>query len=214
MASGGGETSAGGSSLIVEFERSYADILSSMTVENDSITEKSGESMKPELEAKLHRFTDLARQLETSFLQKSFLLYSQKPELHLKDDSNELKLEIARKDELIRKHNERLSGWKTMLQEVQQQHKTAVGPPESSPAAANTPASSTTSGPSSPMTGPRGANLNVRPGVPGSRMGGMPGPGNPGGFRMHGPPVQSGAGPLAYLEKTTTSIGGGSGGGR
>jgi hypothetical protein len=40
------------------------------------------------------RFTDLARQLETFFLQKRFLLYAHKPELILKEDSVELRAEL------------------------------------------------------------------------------------------------------------------------
>ena len=45
---------------------------------------------------------DIARQLETFFLQKRFLIYNHKPEMILKEDTGELKAELVRKDELIR----------------------------------------------------------------------------------------------------------------
>ena len=190
-------TDSGNNSLIVEFERSYADTLSTLTHE-DGVNDRSGEGLTTELEAKVQRFTDLARQMETFFLQKQFLLYSQKPELHLKDDSNELKVEIARKEELLQKHNQRLGVCLKMLQEVQQQHKAAVTPSSGPGSGSTTPA-----GPSSPMPRSGTKGLPQPPGL-GPRMGG---PGTT-GTRMVSP--QGGGGHLAYLEKTTTSIGAGS----
>ena len=161
--------------------------------QEDSQFEKSPETVKAELETKITKFTDLARQMETFFLQKQFLLYAHKPELHLKDESTELKQEITRKDELIKKHNERLAHWLKMLQELQQQQRSAVGPtvalatPSPSTASAGVPIS--TSSKVGGSSFPQGSTPNVR--VPGS----------PGG--------QGPAGPLQFLEKTTTSIGSG-----
>ena len=51
--------------------------------------------------------------------------------------------EIQRKDELIRKHNERLSQWLKMLQDLQQQQRSTVGP--NAPMAASPSSSSTSS---------------------------------------------------------------------
>jgi len=178
--------------------RAYADCMASLT-EEDTMFDNSSETLKADLDTKISRFTDVARQVETFFLQKQFLLYAHKPELHLKDESAEIRQEIARKDELIRKHNERLSTWLKMLQDVQQQQKSAVGP--------NVPMTSPSAAPGSPkasMPGPRASGAPTGPNFPPNhyRMG-MPG--SPSG----GPPMTSAAsGPLAYLEKTTTSIGG------
>ena len=61
----------------------------------------------------------MARQLETFFLQKRFLIYNHKPEMILKEDTGELKAELVRKDELIRKHYEKLGKWKEMLADAQ-----------------------------------------------------------------------------------------------
>ena len=66
-------------------------------------------------------FTDLARQLETFFLQKRFMIYNHKPEMILREDTTELKAELVRKDDLIRKHYDKLSKWKEMLADAQAQ---------------------------------------------------------------------------------------------
>ena len=41
------------------------------------------------------QFTDVARQLETFFLQKRFTIYNHKPEMILKEDTGELKAELV-----------------------------------------------------------------------------------------------------------------------
>ena len=133
------ESSSNSNSLIAQFEKSYAETMATLTQE-DFLYDKSPETLKAELDAKITKFTDLARQMETFFLQKQFLVYAHKPELHLKDESTELRQEIQRKDEIIKKHNDRLANCLKMLQDVQQQQKTAVGPnmPMASPSSTNT----------------------------------------------------------------------------
>ena len=61
------------------------------------------------------KFMDLARQLETYFNQKRQLIHAHKPELILKEDSLELRQEIAKKDELIKKHYDKLNTWQALL---------------------------------------------------------------------------------------------------
>ena len=104
------ESSSNSNSLIAQFEKSYAETMATLTQE-DFLYDKAPETLKAELDAKITKFTDLARQMETFFLQKQFLVYAHKPELHLKDESTELRQEIQRKDEIIKKHNERLANW-------------------------------------------------------------------------------------------------------
>lgn len=65
------------------------------------------------------KFIDLARQMEAFFLQKRFLLSALKPELLLKEENLDLKHEITRKEELIRKHYEKIDEWKGLLQDQQ-----------------------------------------------------------------------------------------------
>lgn len=186
--------------LLSQFEKAYAETMATLAQE-DTMYDKSPETVKAELEAKITKFTDLARQMETFFLQKQFLLYAHKPELHLKDESTELRQEITRKDELIKKHNERLSHWLKMLQDLQQQQRSAVGP---SVATLATPSPSTA--PSTPGSVPS----STGPKLPSNQ--GFPSPGGPPSGRVPGSPAgpsatMSGAGPLQFLEKTTTNIG-------
>jgi len=176
--------------LLSQFELAYAETMSTLTQE-DTMHDRSPDTIKSEIDTKITKFTDLARQMETFFLQKQFLLYAHKPELHLKDESTELRQEIQRKDELIRKHNERLAQWLKMLQDLQQQQRSTVGPnapmasPSSTSPATNTPTVSKSA--SFPGT-------QNRLGIPGSPS--------------SGPPLStSAAGPLQFLEKTTTNIG-------
>lgn len=68
------------------------------------------------------KFIDLARQMETFFIQKRFMLSVLRPELVLKEENVDLRLEISRKDEMIKKHYERIENWKNMLSDTQLQH--------------------------------------------------------------------------------------------
>jgi len=74
---------------------------------------------RAEMEQATMKFIDLARQMEAFFLQKRFLLSALKPELVIKEEINELKLELARKEELIKKHNEKIAVWQNMLSDLQ-----------------------------------------------------------------------------------------------
>ena len=64
------------------------------------------------------RFIDLARQVEAFFLQKRFLLSALKPELIIKEDITDLKVELLRKEELIKKHYEKILIWQNLLAEM------------------------------------------------------------------------------------------------
>lgn len=65
------------------------------------------------------RFIDLARQMEAFFLQKRFLLSALKPELVVKEDINDLKAELTRKEELIKKHYDKIAVWQSLLADLQ-----------------------------------------------------------------------------------------------
>lgn len=88
---------------------------------------------KVEVEQTTLRFIDLARQMEAFFLQKRFLLSALKPELVIKEDINELRLELGRKEELLKRHYEKINHWQNMLADVQGWAKSpAQGGPTSS----------------------------------------------------------------------------------
>lgn len=68
------------------------------------------------------KFIDLARQMEAFFIQKRFLLSALMPQLVLKEENGDLRWEISRKDEMIKKHYESIERWKNMLSDAQPQH--------------------------------------------------------------------------------------------
>lgn len=67
------------------------------------------------------KLIDLARQLEAFFLQKRFLLSALKPESVVKEDINDLKTELQRKEELVKRHYEKITAWQTLLADLQVQ---------------------------------------------------------------------------------------------
>jgi len=116
------------SSLLSEFESAYAEMLATLTQEDEFVSDKKRrtDAMWKQEEEKMTRFMALARHLETFFLQKRLLIHSHRPECILREESNELRQELVRKDELIRCHYEKLAQWQVMLQEMDtlQQHST------------------------------------------------------------------------------------------
>ena len=81
--------------LVQEFEEAFQKSVSALT-EEDDLNNKDQESVQRNIEEKISHFTDLARQLETFFLQKRFMIYNHKPEMILKEDTGELKSELVR----------------------------------------------------------------------------------------------------------------------
>lgn len=77
------------------------------------------DDVRVEVEQTTLRFIDLARQMEAFFLQKRFLLSALKPETVVKEDINELRLELARKDELLRRHYDKIAVWQNLLADMQ-----------------------------------------------------------------------------------------------
>ena len=195
------------SNLMSDFEAAYAEILSTLTSE-DLLHEKSAETLKLE-EEKVGKFIDLARDLETFFMQKRQLIHAHKPELILKEETSELKQELLKKDELIRRHFDKLAQWQELLkdemqntnqqQQQQQQHQPMQQQPHQQQPAPHQP----------PMNYRMSAGAPMQPGigapqggfVPGNNYRGIPPPQH----RMHG--MMPSQDPLSYLEKTTSNAG-------
>lgn len=73
--------------------------------------------LKLEVEQTTMNFINLARQFDVFFMQRRFLFSTLKPELMLAEENNDLKNELARKDELIKRHSEKIEQWKKLLNE-------------------------------------------------------------------------------------------------
>jgi mediator of RNA polymerase II transcription subunit 28 len=104
----------GSSNLIDKFEISFMDCIQSLTKE-ESPSGVDKDEVKVEVENTIANFIDLARQMECFFLQKRFQLSVLKPELLLKEENIDLRHEIARKDELLKKHTTKIANWKEFL---------------------------------------------------------------------------------------------------
>ncbi|XP_055705468.1 mediator of RNA polymerase II transcription subunit 28 isoform X3 [Phlebotomus papatasi] len=217
-------SSNGNGNLLDEFEESFQACLHALAKEEPS-TEIDKEALKLEVDQTTMKFIHLARQMEAFFLQKRFLLSALKPELVLKEENLDLRYEIQRKDELIRKHYEKIDQWKSLL--MDQQPITQQG--SAGMQGSNDMRGLQGTGTAGPMMGggtaggvtggPGGAGV-MSQGPPGAMgLPGMSGPMQVGGPQMYmqqGGPVPSRGGfnqasnmlhgPLAYLEKTTSNI--------
>lgn len=164
------------------------------------------DEIKLEVEQTTLKFIDLARQMETFFLQKRLMLSSSKPELLLKEENVDLRHEITRKDELIKKHLQKIGKWKEYLADV------TTGPRPTLPPGAHPPPQVGLSDTPPPMMG-----VQRIPPQQMMQQQQMMNPNNPGMFMPRpgfspqgpmGPAMQNmgGGNPLAFLEKTTNNI--------
>ncbi|KAJ8957604.1 hypothetical protein NQ314_006530 [Rhamnusium bicolor] len=183
--------------LVDEFEEAFQHCLNVLTKE-EAVPTSDKDEIKVEVEQTTLRFIDLARQMEAFFLQKRFLLSALKPEMNVKEDISELRLELARKEELLKRHYEKIAVWQNLLADLQSYSK--------SPAQGS-------------LFSDRFSRALVAPGLSGGGVGpGMLSPQQAifmqqqGMGSSRGPFSQQGPGgvlqgPLAYLEKTTSNIG-------
>ncbi|KAK4883111.1 hypothetical protein RN001_006430 [Aquatica leii] len=108
----------GSGNLVDEFEEAFQHCLNVLTKE-EAVGSTDKDDIKTEVEQTTLRFIDLARQMEAFFLQKRFLLSALKPEMVVKEDINELRLELTRKEELLKRHYEKIAVWQNLLADLQ-----------------------------------------------------------------------------------------------
>uniref|UniRef100_A0A1Y1KQK5 Mediator of RNA polymerase II transcription subunit 28 n=1 Tax=Photinus pyralis TaxID=7054 RepID=A0A1Y1KQK5_PHOPY len=108
----------GSGNLVDEFEEAFQHCLNVLTKE-EAVGSTDKDDIRTEVEQTTLRFIDLARQMEAFFLQKRFLLSALKPEMVVKEDINELRLELTRKDELLKRHYEKIAVWQNLLADLQ-----------------------------------------------------------------------------------------------
>lgn len=219
--------------LVDELEEAFQSCIHALTKE-ESATGIDKDEIKLEVDQTTLKFIDLARQMEAFFLQKRFLLSALKPDLLLKEENFDLRQEIARKDELIRKHYEKIESWKNLLSDQQNYNKPMQAhpvPPEMRSIASGAP------GPGAMMPGGMGMpmqnsmlaqqmqqaqqqqQMQMLQAQQMQQMQSMPIGANPQQFPQAGAGRVVGAGapgfpgqgpnlqgPLAYLEKTASNI--------
>ncbi|KAK9758743.1 hypothetical protein QE152_g649 [Popillia japonica] len=104
--------------LVDEFEEAFQHCLNVLTKE-EVVPSTDKDEIRVEVEQTTLRFIDLARQMEAFFLQKRFLLSVLKPEMIVKEDISELKLELSRKDDILKRHYEKIAIWQNLLADLQ-----------------------------------------------------------------------------------------------
>ena len=121
----------------------------------------------------------------------------------LKEDSDEMKRELLRKDELIKKHYEKLGDWQALLQDMQGSSSTSASNSGSSIISTSAPAS-TIAGTNTRVSGvPVGVTPGMNIPTPSDGPGGQPAgfvPGNNYRTNIPGSSMQT---PLAYLDSMT-----------
>lgn len=170
----------------------------------------------------VQRFIELSRQIESFFIHKRAILTDQKPELMLTEEINELKNEIYRKDVLLKKYQQNLNRWTSIVNDLasdmpnpsmhgnmppnQMPNNMAMNQPPNMPPQLKPQMNHQMMAQMNQMRHPNPAmmgspmNSQIQMGQPGSHQ--MP-------FNaMNSPnPNHIGLGPLAHLERTTAHIG-------
>lgn len=117
--------------LVDDLEEAFQGCIHALTKDEAGFDDDScAASVRQEVEQTTTKFIDLARQIEVFFLQKRFIVLNTSPELLLKEENSELRHEIQRKDDLLRKHFEKLDAWRQLLhaQDQQTPQRPGVGP--------------------------------------------------------------------------------------
>ncbi|XP_025096590.1 mediator of RNA polymerase II transcription subunit 28-like isoform X2 [Pomacea canaliculata] len=186
---------------INELEKAFQDCITIMTGQ-EYFTANETDETKTSVENTVQKFLDAARQTEAFFLSKRLILSAQKPEQLLKEDIQELQLELERKEKLIQKHHEHLQLWINLLHRP--------NPPPAPPASSATILSSQ-SHPVPPQV--QGFPGPPQQPMPGMLHQGLPQPGQYPGPPLSGaqgytmpppqqpPPSYSQSHPLQYLEQ-------------
>ena len=104
--------------LIDELEASFQNCTAAVTSQ-EYFNSQDSDEFKPGAEQTFQKFLDLCRHTEAFFLNKRLILSKQKPEQAIKDETEDLKAELERKDVLIRRNQEKLQQWQALLNSIQ-----------------------------------------------------------------------------------------------
>ncbi|XP_067127388.1 mediator of RNA polymerase II transcription subunit 28 [Centruroides vittatus] len=206
------------SQIVDEFEYSFQACLAALT-NPDYFNLRDSEEIKTGVEQTIQRFLDLARQMECFFLQRRLLLSIQKPEHIILEDTNELKNELARKEQLLQKYYDKIQYWQSLLSDTSgiAARPTQMPPPHTQSMQSTQPQMQ---GIPTPVSAPQPMMQNIMPShcqAPPPNQGGMnqppPAMVPPHPPQMHPQHMVPGQtqgnlqGPLAYLERTMSNIG-------
>ncbi|CAL8074561.1 unnamed protein product [Orchesella dallaii] len=154
------------SNPVDKLETAFMSCLAAITKE-DTLTNVDKDEIRVDVEQGITNFVEQARSMEGYFLKKRLEIAAQKPELIIKDDASELRYELVRKEDLLKKNYEKINFWQSILADLQ-----SAGTQQSKSMATGT---ATTASVSLPLQGPAtpGAQgpltpSSGRPNTPGS----------------------------------------------
>ena len=90
-----------------------------MVTKEDTLSNLDHDELRVDTEHAIQDLMEQAHMMEGYFLKKRLHIAHLKPELVLKDDTSELRLELMRKDELLKKNYDKMSQWQSILADVQ-----------------------------------------------------------------------------------------------
>ncbi|XP_054925214.1 mediator of RNA polymerase II transcription subunit 28-like [Dermacentor andersoni] len=108
---------ASSNDIVDDFENSFQACLAAVT-NPDYFYVRDLEDVHTGVGQTIQRFLDVAKQMESFFIQKRLVLSAQKSEQMVMDDNTELKNELARKEQLLQKYNEQIHYWQNLLNET------------------------------------------------------------------------------------------------
>lgn len=107
------------SSVVDEFENSFQCCITALTSPTTNFTHDS-EEVKTSADQTVQRFLESAKAMECFFLQKRLYLSVHRPEQLIREEIDEIRGEIQRKDQVIGKFQEKLVQWQSMLSDQPQ----------------------------------------------------------------------------------------------
>ncbi|XP_064602740.1 mediator of RNA polymerase II transcription subunit 28-like [Liolophura sinensis] len=184
-------TNASGGHLVEDLESAFQDCIKTLTAQ-EYFNASDSDEVKSSVEQNLQKFLDLARQTEAVFLQKRLLVSVKKPEQVVKEDIQELRQELMRKEAMLVKHQEKLQQWQNLMRSIQS------GQPVPNQAATGLSHPNQPSQQGMPTNLPHPGQHSQQGQQPASQSMMIGGQGHP---------YSGGPGPLAYLEQTMSNIG-------
>ncbi|KAK3095278.1 hypothetical protein FSP39_012642 [Pinctada imbricata] len=120
-----------GTHLVDDLEAAFQNCLSGLTSQ-EHFNVQDVDEIKAGTDQTVLKFLEIARQTEVLFLHKRLILSKQKPEQLMKDETDDLRAELERKDLLIKRHQEKLQQWQAKLKQVNNKGPISTAAPSTS----------------------------------------------------------------------------------
>ncbi|XP_022106710.1 mediator of RNA polymerase II transcription subunit 28-like [Acanthaster planci] len=109
-------TSSNEKNLVDELESAFQGCFSTL-IAQDHLNVVDSQETRTTVEHGIQRFLDVAKELESYFLQRQQMLSVTRPELPVVEEIEELKQELQRKEALLQQQQVNIQKWLAMLQQ-------------------------------------------------------------------------------------------------